>query len=194
MLIVSLLLVSLPKCSRLELMRYARVGERFVSCVRRQLDVKKRRKVLVGNDVLKGGDIESSCTLENVLVRPTWILELHSESEIMDDDVGDKQGADMRNVVFGKAKKISPASPLSWILKLFQNLRSSLYLQYVCTLHCILILLVCRTITHNKRSFYFFAHTTVPVCKNIMPPIEKDSKCQQRRILIDPGISQYIHP
>ena len=137
MLIVSLLLVSLPKCSRLELMRYARVGERFVSCVRRQLDVKKRRKVLVGNDVLKGGDIESSCTLENVLVRPTWILELHSESEIMDDDVGDKQGEDMRNVVFGKAKKNHPlpASPLSWILKLFRNLRSSPYLQYVCTLY-----------------------------------------------------------
>ena len=94
-----------------------------------------------------------------------------------DDDVGDKQGEDMRNVVFGKAKKITPSRPPLYLGSL--NYSETFVLHPICNMfvHCILILLVCRTITHNKWSFYFFAHTTVPVCKNIMPPIEQDSKC-----------------
>ena len=70
--------LSLPKCSRLELMRYARMSEWFVSCVRREFNVKECWKILVGNDILEGGNIESSCTLEDVLIRPAWVLELHS--------------------------------------------------------------------------------------------------------------------
>ena len=67
----------LPKCSRLELMRYARMSEWLVACVRRQLNIKEGRKVLIRNDILESRNVESPSTLEYVLIRPTWILELH---------------------------------------------------------------------------------------------------------------------
>ena len=57
-----------PEGCRLELVRDARVGEGLVAGVGRQVLTQEGREVLVSDDVLQAGDVETAGALEEILV------------------------------------------------------------------------------------------------------------------------------
>ena len=84
------------------------MGEGIVARVGRERGAQEGWQVLVGNDVLQGGDVQPPGPLEQLLVCPGWVLSLESPGQhVVPPIEQDGEGEEGRILVYPEQKKLS---------------------------------------------------------------------------------------